>query len=151
MMGFVLGARWRRAGVLTDAEVTELRYSARGALALLTIKALAYGILVNCAGPAFGPASARLVTVFGAGLDHAKAIETAHNLLSQLNDRLETRQWLATDNPTIADVANYAYIAHAPEGNVSLESYPNVRAWLDRIEQLPGFVAMQATAAGLAA
>ncbi|GAH16135.1 unnamed protein product, partial [marine sediment metagenome] len=52
---------------------------------------------------------------------------------------------------TIADVANYAYIAHAPEGDVPLDSYPNVRAWLGRIAALPGFVPMQATAVGLAA
>jgi glutathione S-transferase len=32
-----------------------------------------------------------------------------------------------------------------------LRDYANVRAWLQRIEQLPGFVAMQATAVGLAA
>jgi glutathione S-transferase len=48
-------------------------------------------------------------------------------------------------------VANYSYIAHAPEGNVSLEAYPNVRAWLQRIEALPGFVPMQRTAIGLQA
>ena len=34
--------------------------------------------LTTAAGPvAFGPAAARLVTLFGAGLDHAKAVETA--------------------------------------------------------------------------
>ena len=32
---------------------------------------------------------------------------------------------------------------------MSLEAYPNVRAWLARIEALPGFVPMQRTAAGL--
>ena len=104
------------------------------------------------AGPvASGPGSARLVTVFGAGLDHARAIETAHGILAVLDAHLENRNWLVGHRPTIADLANYAYIAHAPEGEVSLEGYPNVRAWLGRIEQLPGFVAMQPTAVGLAA
>ena len=93
----------------------------------------------------------RRVTVFNAGLDHERAIATAHSLLKVLEGLLQDRDWLATDNPTIADLANYAYIAHAPEGNVSLEEYPNVRAWLNRVEQLPGFIPMQATAAGLAA
>jgi glutathione S-transferase len=55
------------------------------------------------------------------------------------------------ETPTIADVAGYTYIAHAPEGNVSLADYPQVRAWLARIEALPGFVPMQKTRAGLAA
>jgi hypothetical protein len=51
--------------------------------------------------------------------------------------------------PTIADVSAYSYIAHAPEGNVSLDDYANIRAWLARIEALPGFVGMPRTIAGL--
>ncbi|MDY6941988.1 MAG: glutathione S-transferase [Pseudomonadota bacterium] len=104
------------------------------------------------AGPVYtGPASARLVTVFGSGLDHDKAIQIAHTILSFINRHLADRNWLASDRATIADIANYTYIAHAPEGNVSLEDYANIRAWLKRIEALPGFVPMQATAVGLAA
>lgn len=100
---------------------------------------------------AYGPAAARLVNVFGAALDHKRAIEIAHNLLAVLESHLEGRDWLVGTNPTIADVANYAYIAHAPEGDVALANYPNVRAWLARIAALPGFVPMQTTAVGLAA
>ncbi len=100
---------------------------------------------------AYGPAAARLVTVFGAGIDSELAIKTAHSLLQTFENHLNDRPWLVSDSPTIADIANYAYIAHAPEGNVSLEHYPNVRAWLARIESLNGFVGMQATQVGLAA
>ena len=100
---------------------------------------------------AYGPAAARLVNVFGATLDHDNAINTAHAVLADLDAHLAGRNWLVAEQPTIADIANYAYIAHAPEGDVSLEDYANVRAWLQRIEQLPGFVPMQATAVGLAA
>ncbi len=104
------------------------------------------------AGPvASGPAAARLVNVFGATLDHEKAVETAHNILTLLDEKLSSRRWLVGIHPTIADIANYAYIAHAPEGDVSLEAYPNVRNWLRRIESLPGFVPMQTTMVGLAA
>lgn len=100
---------------------------------------------------AYGPASARLVNVFGAGLDHEALIEQSHALLLALDAHLQGRNWLATEKATIADIANYTYIAHAPEGDVSLERYSNIRAWLQRVEQLPGFVSMQATAVGLAA
>lgn len=104
------------------------------------------------AGPiATGPATARLINLFGAKLDHAKAIETAHNILSTLDEHLEGREWLAADHPTIADLSNYPYIAHASEGDVSLKHYQHVRAWLQRIENLPGFVPMQSSAVGLAA
>jgi glutathione S-transferase len=100
---------------------------------------------------AYGPASARLVNVFGAAFDHKALIAESHTLLSTLDAHLQGREWLATGNATIADIANYAYIAHAPEGGVSLEKYANIRAWLQRVEGLPGFVPMQATAVGLAA
>lgn len=100
---------------------------------------------------AFGPAAARLVNVFGAGLDHQNAKNIAHALLGDLNSHLADSTWLVGQLPTIADVANYAYIAHAPEGDVSLAEYPHVRRWLTSFEALQGFVSMQKTAVGLAA
>src|SRR5688572_8389884 len=39
LMGFVLGRAWRSAGVLTDAELTQVRYSGRAVLALRSLKA----------------------------------------------------------------------------------------------------------------
>lgn len=68
-----------------------------------------------------------------------------------MDRHLAGQPFLVGQRPTIADVAGYSYIAHAPEGDVSLVPYPHVRAWLARIEQLPGFVAMPATKAGLVA
>jgi len=104
------------------------------------------------AGPiAFGPAAARLITVFGAKFNADEVINRAHGLLRVMDAELDKAAFLVGARPTIADVAAYSYIARAPEGNVSLTDYPNVRAWLTRIEALPGFVGMQATAVGLAA
>ncbi len=106
--------------------------------------------LSAAAGPiAFGPAAARLVTVFGAQLNADEAITRAHNLLKVMDVELGKTPYLAGDEPSIADVSAYSYIAHAPEGNVSLEEYGNVRAWLARVEALPGFVGMPRTVAGL--
>ncbi len=48
MLAFVLAVSWRRAGVLTDAELTEIRYSGRGVLGLRVLKALYYGTIMNC-------------------------------------------------------------------------------------------------------
>ncbi len=98
-----------------------------------------------------GPAAARLVTVFGATLDAQAAKTKAAAVLEFLEQRLEASTWLVGSRPTLADIAIYSYVAHAPEGNVSLAPYPNVRALLSRIEALPGFVPMQATPVGLAA
>ena len=49
LLGFVLGAAWWRAGVITDAEFCELRYGGRAATWLRALKALYYGGIFNCA------------------------------------------------------------------------------------------------------
>ena len=100
---------------------------------------------------AYGPAAARLVTVFGASLDHEAAKATADALFSVMDNVLSGREFLTGKAPTIADVAGYSYIAHAPEGGVSLDPYPNIRAWLGHIKSLDGFVPMPETKAGLLA
>ena len=48
LMGFVLAPSWRRAQVLTDAELTELRYGSRAATTLRAIKAIYFGTIFNC-------------------------------------------------------------------------------------------------------
>lgn len=98
---------------------------------------------------ASGPATARLITVFGAPYDAESTIARSHALLLVVEKELTNSPFLAGNTATLADVAGYTYIAHAPEGNVSLADYPQVRAWLARIEALPGFVPMQRTAVGL--
>ncbi|MBK7829456.1 glutathione S-transferase family protein [Nannocystis sp.] len=104
------------------------------------------------AGPiAYGPAMARLITVFGAQYDPAQIVPRAHAILRLLDRELHDHEFLVGDRPTLADVACYSYVAHAPEGNVSLAEYEDVRAWLARIEALPGFVPMQSTHVGLVA
>ncbi len=100
---------------------------------------------------AYGPAAARLVTVFGARFDAAEVIARAHTILAKLESHLAARQWLVGESPTIADVAIYSYVARAPEGNVDLAGYAAVNAFLRRVEALPGFVPFIRTPAGLAA
>ncbi|CDY75166.1 Glutathione S-transferase, unnamed subgroup [Caballeronia glathei] len=100
---------------------------------------------------AYGPAAARLVTVFNAKLDADDAIRRAHAVLKVIDDELAGREWIAEGSPTIADVALYGYIARAPEGNVDIAAYRNVNAWLHRVEALSGFVEFRKTPVGLTA
>jgi len=98
------------------------------------------------AGPlAAGPSSARLVVLLGAKLDHERCKTVAQQLYTVVDAHLASRRFLVDDAPTIADVALYSYTVLAPEGGISLEPYANVRAWLARIEALPGFLPMQRT------
>lgn len=92
-----------------------------------------------------GPCAARLVTLFGAPLNHEAAIAKAHALFKIMEAHLADRSWLAADVITAADVACFSYIAHAPEGGVDLAPYPNLRAWIARVEAEPNFVGMVAS------
>jgi glutathione S-transferase len=104
------------------------------------------------AGPlAYGPAAARVMALFGLPVDPAETVSRSHLLLSVMETHLQREAFLAGPSATLADLANYAYVAHAPEGSVPLEPYPHLRGWLERIEALPGFVPMVRTPIGLAA
>ncbi|MQA42099.1 glutathione S-transferase family protein [Rugamonas aquatica] len=99
---------------------------------------------------AYGPCAARLVTVFGAPLDHERAKEISTRLFDVLERELAGRRYVLGEHASIADIAAFSYIEHAPEGGVSLKPYPNIRSWLANVRALPGFVAMPATQAGVA-
>jgi glutathione S-transferase len=89
-----------------------------------------------------GPCDARLITLFGAPLDHQRASQISAALFKVMESHLQERDFLVGDRASIADIACYSYVAHAPEGGISLQPFPAIRAWLARIEALPGFVPM---------
>lgn len=95
----------------------------------------------------YGPASARMTALWNAPgeVDPTLAEKIATRLFRMMESHLTQRQWLATQHSTIADLACYSYIAHASEGRLSLEAYPAIRAWLQRVEALPHFRAMPAS------
>jgi glutathione S-transferase len=92
---------------------------------------------------AYGPSLARFIKLFGARIDLDRAQAIGRQLLEVMERELAARPFLAGDAPTIADVALYSYTALAPEGGILLDPYGHVRAWLARIEALPGFVPMR--------
>lgn len=91
---------------------------------------------------AFGPGLARIGKQFGRPVNMEAAADLAHRLFKLMESHLQARNYLAAGHPTIADIAAYSYIARAPEGDVSLQEYPALRAWLRRIEALPRFLPM---------
>ena len=92
----------------------------------------------------YGPCAARLINLVSAPFNAVEVIARAHYLLSIVDAELAEREWLVGATPTVADVALYSYIARAPEGEVSLQPYPAIRAWLAGVEALPNFLAMPA-------
>lgn len=89
-----------------------------------------------------GPGAARLVDKFGYDLDKTDTLRRAARILPLIDARLAAHDWLALDRPTIADCAVLPYVALAPEGGVALSDFPHIRAWIARVQALPGFVPM---------
>lgn len=87
----------------------------------------------------YGPAIARMVTQWNFPGDLARAKRIAAVLLRFMNDHLKNRSFLAAEHVTIADLACYSYVAHAPEGGIPLGEHASVLAWLRRVEALPHF------------
>lgn len=96
---------------------------------------------------AYGPATARLGTVFKLPVDGKQAAEIAKRLFGVMDSHLAKHQFLAAAHPTVADLACYSYTRAAPEGGIELSSYPNIVAWLERLEALANFQRMPAAPA----
>jgi glutathione S-transferase len=90
----------------------------------------------------FGLGKSRIICKFKrpGNLEEAQAL--GRKGLDVLEQRLAKHQWLALDRLTIADLGCFPYVALAHEGEISLESHPAVRQWIDRIKAQPGFVTM---------
>lgn len=92
----------------------------------------------------FGPAAARVNALFGQPQNPDCAV-VADRLFATMEAHLKNRSWLAADHATIADLAMYTYTAHASEGGISLETYPLIKQWIERVESLPKFIGMVRT------
>ena len=62
--------------------------------------------------------------------------------LKDMDDHLAANDFFAAGQYTIADIALFGYTHVCEEGGFDLGSHPNVRAWLDRVREQPGHVAM---------
>ncbi|APZ44718.1 glutathione S-transferase [Acidihalobacter ferrooxydans] len=91
----------------------------------------------------YGLARARAVLKMGRPFDLDAAQAMGRSALDVLEQRLATEHWLAGgDMPSIADIACFPYVALAPQGGLPLDTYPAVRAWIGRVQALPGYVGM---------
>lgn len=89
-----------------------------------------------------GPNVARLVDKFDYPLDKAHAQAVSARLLPLIDQHLSHHDWLALGRPTIADCAVFPYVALGWEGGITLEPYPAIGAWMERIKALPGYITM---------
>lgn len=67
LLAALLAKLWRRAGIVTDLELTELRYGGTPAAALRATRAFLFAVPINCIGIGYGMLAMRKV-VIGLGL-----------------------------------------------------------------------------------
>ncbi|CAB4409543.1 unnamed protein product [Rhizophagus irregularis] len=63
-----------------------------------------------------------------------------YEALNVMEDHLNKEDWLVANRFTIADIALYAYTHCAEEAGYSIDSFPKIKSWLRRIENMPGYV-----------
>jgi glutathione S-transferase len=96
-----------------------------------------------CFERAFTPAvaGARFQVMTGRTDDETPfLLDKGRSLLAQLDRRLDGRDWVAVDAPTIADVALFGYAHVAADAGFDLTAHRALEAWLDRVRALPGYV-----------
>ena len=90
----------------------------------------------------YGLGKARVIVKFKFPGSLEEAQTLGRRGLNVLEGRLSNHDWLGLDRFTIADVGCFPYVALAPEGEISLDPYPAVRKWVERVKRQPGFVSM---------
>jgi glutathione S-transferase len=69
----------------------------------------------------------------------AMAETEAKAALATLDAALVGSRFLVGNRPTIADIDCYGAAHYAPDAGIDLAPYPNVTAWMRRMEKLKGF------------
>ena len=93
-------------------------------------------------------AVARFIALY-LGLPHERQAEYqskqagGYKALDVMETQLRDSPYLVADEPSLADIALYAYTHVAADGGFELTGYPAITAWLRRIESLPGYQPMQ--------
>lgn len=73
----------------------------------------------------------------------AQLLDAGNRALGVMEARLAGHKWLTGKSFSVADIALYAYTHTAEEGGYDLTPYPGIRAWMGRIETLPGHVGLR--------
>jgi len=74
----------------------------------------------------------------------AEAMKKGYAALGVMEQQLKKTSFLAGARYSIADIALYAYTHVAHQGGYDLAAYPEVNAWMKRVEEQPKFEKMEA-------
>jgi len=74
----------------------------------------------------------------------AAKVDGGYHALNVMEGHLANRQYFVGEQYTIADIALFAYTHVAPEGDFDLGRYPNIRAWIARVQAQPDHLTITA-------
>ncbi|EQA43676.1 glutathione S-transferase [Leptospira broomii serovar Hurstbridge str. 5399] len=83
---------------------------------------------------------ARVHYKFKIGKDGETYQKRGKKALSVLNDRLENRDWIELNKPTLADVSCFPFCAVSKDAKIDINEYTNVQKWMERFSNLENFV-----------
>jgi glutathione S-transferase len=69
-------------------------------------------------------------------------MERGYGALQVMEDHLKTHEFFAAGQLTVADIALYGYTHVAGQCDFDLAAFPAIGGWLRRVQQTPGYVAM---------
>ena len=88
-----------------------------------------------------------IVKYLGSPPDRLAALEekrvAGYKALDVMEKQLGDEAFIAGPKYSIADIALYAYTHVADDGGFDLKEYPDIRAWLGRVEATPAYVPMR--------
>lgn len=90
----------------------------------------------------YGLARARAVKLLNRPWNLEQCQQLGASGLRVMEAHLALHEWLANEQISIADIACYPYVALAPEGGLSLDEYPYIRQWMQRMQNQPGYIGM---------
>lgn len=65
-----------------------------------------------------------------------------HKALKVMEEHLTNKTYFVANKISIADISLFAYTQVAHEGGFDLAGYPNILAWIKRIQDLPDYIEM---------
>lgn len=74
--------------------------------------------------------------------DYERLEEPGYRALQVMENRLQKHDFLVGDTYSVADISLYAYTHVADEGGFDLAGMPGVVAWINRVQQQPGYIGM---------
>jgi glutathione S-transferase len=99
-----------------------------------------FSLGANLSRPRFWISIAHQAEQFASEIQYHQQL--GYRALEVMEQHLTTQRFFALNRYTIADIAIYAYTHMAEAGGFEMEKFPQIKAWCDRVQAQPRYVAI---------